>query len=225
MGELTRWIHLGVVAEGERLPAERKLAARLGVSRDTVRDALRVLADWGHVEARRGSTGGSYVIGPRASRDERRADLIARISELDEAIELRLVLETAAAEMAAMRRSKLDLEQMRRALAALESATTVSAFRRADNAFHMAVAGATRNALLARATEDARVMMFAPVDVLPYDLLLDTSLRAHASILGAIQGREADAAAAAMTAHIRASHHELRHALGLARYTAGPVAR
>src|SRR5919206_1364973 len=51
---LLQAIRLGVAAPGERLPAERELAGRLGVSRVTLREAIRALADAGYVESRRG---------------------------------------------------------------------------------------------------------------------------------------------------------------------------
>ena len=54
-------IKLGVVTAGERLPAERELAVRLGVSRMTLRDALRVLEQAGYVESHRGRSGGTFV--------------------------------------------------------------------------------------------------------------------------------------------------------------------
>ena len=56
---LLQAIRLGVVSAGDRLPPERDLAIRLSVSRATLRDALRALADAGYVEAQRGRYGGT----------------------------------------------------------------------------------------------------------------------------------------------------------------------
>ncbi|MYR63726.1 GntR family transcriptional regulator, partial [Streptomyces sp. SID625] len=58
-------VRLGLVPAGERLPAERELAARLGISRVTLREVLKVLHEQGLVEARRGRYGGTFVR-PRA---------------------------------------------------------------------------------------------------------------------------------------------------------------
>src|SRR5438067_1810851 len=58
---LLQAIRLGVVGTGERLPSERELADRLGVSRVTLREAIRALADAGYVESRRGRYGGTFV--------------------------------------------------------------------------------------------------------------------------------------------------------------------
>src|SRR2546430_3917967 len=54
-------IKLGLIAPGERFPAERELAARLGVSRLTLREAIRELQQAGYVEPRRGRFGGTFV--------------------------------------------------------------------------------------------------------------------------------------------------------------------
>ena len=58
---LLQAIKLGVVGPGERLPAERDLAARLNVSRVTLREAIKALTDSGYVESRRGRYGGTFV--------------------------------------------------------------------------------------------------------------------------------------------------------------------
>src|SRR5712691_7348558 len=58
---IRRAIHIGTYVPGDRLPPERALAEQLGVSRTTVREAIRVLEGQGYVETRRGSTGGLTV--------------------------------------------------------------------------------------------------------------------------------------------------------------------
>ena len=59
---LLQAVRLGVVAPGERLPAERDLAARLGVSREKVRESLAALTGAGYLEVRRGRYGGTFVL-------------------------------------------------------------------------------------------------------------------------------------------------------------------
>src|SRR5689334_25284542 len=61
VGRLLETIRLGVLAPGESLPPERELAARLGVSRDTVREAIKSLADAGYLVSRRGRYGGTFL--------------------------------------------------------------------------------------------------------------------------------------------------------------------
>jgi DNA-binding FadR family transcriptional regulator len=62
VARLAQAIKLGLVAEGERLPAERELAERLQVSRVTLREAIRALREAGYLESRRGRTGGTFVL-------------------------------------------------------------------------------------------------------------------------------------------------------------------
>lgn len=64
VARLAQAIKLGLVAEGERLPAERELAERLKVSRVTLREAIRALREAGFLESRRGRTGGTFVVSP-----------------------------------------------------------------------------------------------------------------------------------------------------------------
>jgi DNA-binding FadR family transcriptional regulator len=58
---LLQTVRLGLIAPGERLPAERELAAMLAVSRDTLRDAIASLAEAGYLVSRRGRYGGTFV--------------------------------------------------------------------------------------------------------------------------------------------------------------------
>lgn len=62
VSRLAQAIKLGLVAEGERLPAERELAERLQVSRVTLREAIRALREAGFLESRRGRKGGTFVV-------------------------------------------------------------------------------------------------------------------------------------------------------------------
>src|SRR5262245_65806971 len=62
VARLAQAIKLGLVVEGERLPAERDLAERLQVSRVTLREAIRALREAGYLESRRGRTGGTFVL-------------------------------------------------------------------------------------------------------------------------------------------------------------------
>src|SRR5690349_10735375 len=61
VGRLLETIRLGVLAPGESLPPERELATRLGVSRDTVREAIKSLAEAGYLVSRRGRYGGTFL--------------------------------------------------------------------------------------------------------------------------------------------------------------------
>ena len=141
------------IADGDwpvhgRIPGEKHLAQGLGVSRGTVREALRALTLAGLLEPRVGD--GTYV---RAS--DELTTLLGQGggTELEHVLDVRGVLEVAAAERAARRRTDGHLAAMRDALSersAAERADDAAAYVDADSRFHRAVVGAAGNPLLTR---------------------------------------------------------------------------
>lgn len=110
--QLRQRINDGAWSIGQRLPTEPELAAELGISRNTVREAMRVLAFSGLVEIRQGD--GSYL---RAVVDP--LDTLKALSQcsLEQARETRQIIETEAIGLAALRRTDQDLLALREALA------------------------------------------------------------------------------------------------------------
>jgi DNA-binding FadR family transcriptional regulator len=96
-------IKLGVVAPGDRFPPERELAGQLGVSRLTLREAIKALQQAGFVESRRGRFGGTFVTYARPAPDPKEVRRIALedSGRLTDALTFRLVVETGAAEVLA----------------------------------------------------------------------------------------------------------------------------
>ena len=93
-------IKLGLVGPGARFPSERELAAQFGISRLTLREAIRELQQAGYVESRRGRAGGTFVTGapPAPDRGELRRLAREEGDRLTDALTFRLALETGAAE-------------------------------------------------------------------------------------------------------------------------------
>lgn len=210
-------IHLGTFAPGSPLPAERDLAKRLGVSRVTLREALRILEGSGYIETREPRRGPAVVRSGSADGVELvRARLVQQIGYFDDVVDFRVAVEGMAASLAADRRSDADLDRIRSAVNALEGAGAVPSFRRADSAFHLAIATASQNELLRAAIEDARDRMFIPTDAMPFDVMLASTAAAHQAVLRAIEARDSCGAREAMIDHIERTHDELRVALGLA---------
>jgi DNA-binding FadR family transcriptional regulator len=207
-------IHRGELGPGDRLPPERELAARLRVSRDRVREALQSLETDGYLVARRGATGGRFVTELAAPF----AAWAARTEhDLDDIVDFRLAVECEASRFAARRRTRADLDAMRRAVERLDAAATPREYRLADVAFHAAIAVASGNDRLATAVERARGELFEPADELWKHGRIE-SLADHRQILAAIDDAAAEAAATAMAEHIERTRLELRD---LARRVAG----
>jgi DNA-binding FadR family transcriptional regulator len=120
--QLRELIVSGRISPGHRLPNEAALSVQFGVSRATVREALRVLATQNLIRTTKGATGGSFVILPTA--DHISEFLSANISllsqaqsvSLDEFLELREFLEVPAARLAARRHSEEEIERLRAAI-------------------------------------------------------------------------------------------------------------
>src|ERR1700753_1866513 len=97
-------IRLGVLAAGEQLPPERELADTFGVSRVTLREAIKALREGGLVESRRGRGGGTFVGPPRLHRPLRTERTSSdRRHTLEDTLDLRRVIEPGAAALAAGR--------------------------------------------------------------------------------------------------------------------------
>src|SRR3954452_5513235 len=207
---LLQAIRLGVVGAGERLPSERELAERLGVSRVTLREAIRALSDAGYVESRRGRYGGTFVNeslpGPERSPGGK-VDAVA----LEDALCLRYVLETGAAEMAAARSlSPADRQHLTGTLAEAASAD-LDDYRRKDSRLHLAIAEVTASGSLTTAMADARSRVNQLLDRIP--LLppnLGHSNTQHEAIVDAILAGDAPAARQAMAEHIEGTASLLR---------------
>lgn len=205
---IVQTVRLGLVAPGESLPAERELAAMYGVSRDTVREAIRELSDAGWLETRRGRYGGTFVVDP-VPRPADPADVSA--AELDDVIALRGVLEPGAAWAAAGR--TLAPEE-RDVLWARHEAAAVSGgadYRRLDTLLHLTVAELAGIPSLVPLVADNRARVNAWLDRFP--LLprnIEHSTAQHAAIVSAILAGRPDAAHAAMRDHLAGSEALLR---------------
>jgi DNA-binding FadR family transcriptional regulator len=199
---LLQAIRLGVAAPGERLPAERALAARLGVSRVTLRDAIRVVAEAGYVESRRGRYGGTFVAeslpGP-PRRDPSDVDM-------EDVLTLRRCLETGAAETAASR--SLTPDERRHLMVALNDVDAVGTdsaeeYRRRDSRLHLAIAEVTAAPSLTSAVADVRTRVNELLDAIP---LLGTNIEhsnvQHRAIVSAILTGDPAAARTAMDEHL-----------------------
>ena len=138
-------ISQGVWAIGERLPTEPELSAELGISRNTVREAMRVLAFSGLIEIRQGD--GSYL---RSMTDPLGTMRALSHCTLEQAQETRQILEVEAIGLAAIRRTEDDLKKLREALkvsAALYHGD-LEAYISADLIFHKHLVDAAHNPAL-----------------------------------------------------------------------------
>ncbi|MFF1818399.1 FadR/GntR family transcriptional regulator [Kribbella sp. NPDC058245] len=202
---LLQAIKLGVVRPGDRLPAERDLATRLNVSRVTLREAIHALTEAGYVESRRGRYGGTFVNEQLPKPRRTPAKRIAReLGEgLDDALVLRIALETGAAEVAANRTLTAAEEGHLRQCLADSKAAKLTDYRRFDSRLHLAIAEVTGSASLTSATADVRMRLNELLDAIPLlERNLEHSNEQHQAIVDAILAGDAPAARAAMREHL-----------------------
>ena len=189
----------GVWPVGSRIPTEPELAELLGISRNTVREAVRVLLFAGLLEVRQGV--GTYVRARVSPADAMRA--ISRASLRDQ-LEVRAMLEENCARLAARHASPADLDAIRHTLRERgdwRPDEPLEAFVLRDMAFHLAVADASGNAALAELYRYfSRSVECSIHHSIRDDSLPDPDLAAHAAIADAIARGDEEAAGRAAAA-------------------------
>lgn len=209
-------IRLGLVGPGEKFPAERDLAAQLGVSRLTLREALRSLQQAGFVESRRGRFGGTFVMASPPAPG--RAELLRQLREdgarLDDVLTFRMAVETGAAQLLAQAVAgpipPAAAEVLPARLAALATAGPLD-YRRLDTLFHLSIAELTGSQLLAAACADARMRtndLLNAIPLLPRNI--DHTAAQHTAIVAAILSGDPDRARRAVAEHLEGTSALLR---------------
>lgn len=202
--DLERLILEGQLQPGSRLPAERMLAEQLGVSRTSLRDALRELENRGLVDRRRGR--GTVVLAPGSVDGAADAGFGVSVVEdpsLVHILELRTIIEPPIAALTARRATRRDIEQLRELVVSMEGAVTSARYGELDRSFHQAVAQYAHNPLLAL-LNDQIAAEIAPIRAERYQTPARraASARAHRRIFEAIARGDADAAEAEARKHL-----------------------
>lgn len=202
-------IMAGELKPGEKLPIEPDLSTQYGVSRSTVREALRVLASQNLVTTTRGVSGGSFVAHPNPDQIsgylEASLRLLAQADSLtmEELAEARDLLEVPAAGLAAVRRSESQLEDLRRTLFEVTDVTRAEVVE-LNKAFHSVLMRATGSLLVE--------VLIQPVFEVIYDHVVGFEAPAgfwaelhhdHDRIFAAIAARDAVTAQEATRDHLR----------------------
>ncbi|WP_405582132.1 FadR/GntR family transcriptional regulator [Streptomyces sp. NBC_01092] len=202
LDRLRTYVAEGGLGAGDRLPTERDLAQRLGVSRASVKQAIVVLEVQGLVEVRHG--GGMYLV--RDSLDLEPVErMVERRRRLPDVLEAREALETKLAELAAERRTDEDLAAMRSALAHMAKEIGDDGHGvEGDRLFHAAVTAAAHSSILAEFMRSiADQIAESRTESLRQPHRPARSLAQHQAILDAIADARPAQAAAAMRRHVR----------------------
>jgi GntR family transcriptional repressor for pyruvate dehydrogenase complex len=201
---------------GERLPPERELVARLGVSRTVVREALNLLEARGLISIEHGR--GAVVSGgsTHAVRDTLGLLLRVRPKVLWELLEIRMILEVEIAGLAAERAQEGNVLAMRGQLdRMLTSIDTPEGYVDADVEFHALLAQSTRNGVLLTMLDPVVELLRASREVSASQPgSARRALREHEEILHCVEGGDSDGARRQMRVHLMNTAKDTEAALG-----------
>lgn len=198
---ITEEIASGALSPGDVLPVEKELTERYGVGRSSIREALRRLESQ-RVICPNGR--GGYLVGSRGAAVGRSLEIMLLLghANLDELTELREIIETRAARLAAERRGDDDLLALHAALRKMEEAVDSPRDQKldADLGFHLAVANATKNSAVIAVSQGIRDVLRSALRATFWSS--EEAIEQHRAIAEAIADGDGEAAEAAMKAHL-----------------------
>ncbi|WP_338085384.1 FadR/GntR family transcriptional regulator [Gulosibacter hominis] len=207
--EIIRRIETNHLEPGDRIPAERQLAESLGVSRPSVREAIRSLASEGRVRVEHGR--GVFVTDPQIAANELRRSVIETLHSLDELFAMREVLEVPAARWAAEAADARLLERVsckhdQLLEESLKPNPDFDVIQRLDMDFHLSIVRAAGNRFLEQTLGVLNSILREGMrSTLMYPGRLDTSRVEHRNIIDALLAGDGEAAAEAARLHIHAA--------------------
>jgi GntR family transcriptional regulator, transcriptional repressor for pyruvate dehydrogenase complex len=213
IAKIKELISSGEFTAGARLPTERELTQRFGVSRSSLREAVRALALVGVLESRVGD--GTYVTTLEPDLLLTGVGFVSDLmgaGSLLEIHEIRRILEPAATRLATARLAAGDFDRLQDCLRRMETADGVAAFIEADTAFHRVILEACGNAALASLIQNlssstARARMWQSV---VEQGAVEATIATHWHIYRALLARDEDMAAAADMMHLAIAEEWLR---------------
>ncbi len=208
-------IFSGQLSPGDRLPSERELAEQFGLSRMTIRDALRLLESGGLIEIKVGASGGAFVREPNFDSLSNSISSMLKFKKATvlELAEARKVIETATAELAAQRATAEDLQTLRRAVEtarqALDSGDPYYMPHSVE--FHVALARAAQNYVLYLTVNSFRTLFFNVLkQLLPTSDMAERAVKDHWAIYQAIEARNPAQARQLMAEHLAYFENKVR---------------
>jgi len=223
--EIEQWLRSGGFEVGTKLPSERELAQRFGVSRPVIREAVKALEQKGMVSVHPGS--GVFVRG-----NEHSAAVAAVANSMSsqqlpfsELVESRLVLEAHITGLAALRRSSDHLALLRTSLKEMEGAVSkMDRFLSADGDFHMVVAKATGNRVFATWMQPVmQSLAVSRLGVAALGEVRERILACHINIYREIEASNREGASVAAIRHIEQFLNDTRLAMSMGILPAEPL--
>jgi len=196
---------------GSKIPSEHALAEQLGVSRISVREAVKMLSSLGLLETKRG--GGTFV---RQYRGEVFFNPLIPMLALDstdvyDVLEYRKIVERGTVALVAETADEATIESLERAYAAMQGeAVNDHAFAVADLDFHLALAKATGNPIIVKINDIIKSILSVSMESVVHSLGYNDGLVYHRKIIDAIKARDRDGAERLMDEHIQRTIDRLK---------------
>lgn len=209
--EIEKLIMGGILEVGAKLPAERELAESLGVSRVSIRQALRELEMRGMIDRRPGR--GTIVLSATMSNESGATIAAALASEnrdIADIMELRAMIEPSIAALTAARATARDIAQLQDLVDEMSDSVSTTKYAELDRSFHHAIAQYTHNPLLSMLTEQIATLI-APSrkSALQTKQRRQNSTQEHQRILRAIAAKDSQAAEREARAHLDSVTREI----------------
>ena len=199
-------IEQGIYEAGQKLPNENDLSLQLGISRTTLREAIRILVSQGHLQVRRGS--GTFVSGPLNQTAETSLDMNDMKVTLRDLYEARLIFEPQAAALAARRASDEEIADILRLVEKVQKLIKQDPSGEAriasETAFHSAIIKASHNEFLANfmpIINETIEKTFAHGFNL--EMIAEDAYKDHILIMNFLEKRDAEALKSAVLIHLR----------------------
>jgi len=197
---LRRQIHTGLLLPEERLPAERALAIKFGISRVTLREALRILESHLYISVRRGAQGGAFVADRQQLNQMARHNLSRAPAVAMRIVEFLTINQLAAVQLASQRRNSAHLARLTKALEMMRQAQDDAPLsKQAETLFFLELGNAAQNTLLARAIEDGLSELFLPFEFSPQQQQRQEHLHLFSALLEGVEREETQTCVKAMT--------------------------
>lgn len=207
----------GTFPANEKLPSEAELAKMFQVSRAPVREALSVLTASGVVESRQG--GGNWVRQVDLSNFLERVSLeMVDVKQVDELLEMRMIVESGAAALAAKRRKEEDLVALEAALHALKEEMLDDDMKIGDEAdyrFHQLIVKASYNPFIIQTMENIadlyqKAMTYSLKKNVGLKMKRESVYKEHEAIFLAIKAQDEGKAAFEMKKHLQTARNKFR---------------
>jgi DNA-binding FadR family transcriptional regulator len=200
----------GVIVQSnveEKLPSEQELSRRFGVSKAVIREAMKVLKDRGLIQSRNGD--GSYISRPGSGSVANAVNRIIKMDNISSADlhGTRLILETAAVRLAALYARPEELDHLEFTIEKQSELSPYEEWFRYDKDFHITIARAGGNALVAMFVEVMMNLLKEYMFKGYYDR--DDTIRQHREITAALRGKDEALAEKAMLSHLFAARQNV----------------